>query len=616
VRAKRVKCARRGVWAAGFLALAACGQAAPRAEAPPRPVVTIPLSRMAPSPPLAVTGVAEPYREAEVSFEVSGRITRLLDVGRTVEVTTMLKEGAEDDGGPDVLEHVGEVLAEIDKTSYRQRLQAAQLRLATARAGLEAQKLDLEQVAPKTVARAQAQRDSAETQIASARASVQSAESSRATTAADLARSVQLLRDKQISKAEFDQVQNAHDTAVANLAKAEAGLRSAEQQLEGYEASLAEAKASLDLKAANVGQTQAQIAEIAVSVAQAETDLERCTLRAPFGGRITAIHASQGDFVAAGRPVLRLTLIDPMKVSVTVSADRERLILPGSHARVRPKEFADFDTQYEELFGTVFEKGAVADPATRTFRIEVMVRNARRRVAGDAEQGLTRIGFREILPAVERRFGEGGPLFVCRECCLHEGQKHALYRLKGGKFAQPRPARLFEGRLDLERVEVLPHADGPADFMQILNWSFQRVEAAPGFTLENGDLFVNFDRDDLTAASIEQGAVFDRFEWAIRPGDLVPVTFDVERRPEGFWVPDDAIRVQGEQRSVFAVEDGKAREIPVSVHESSGRLRRIEGAGLEVGRRLVVLGVHYVFDGADVTVAREGNLDTYTGQAR
>ena len=30
------------------------------------------------------------------------------------------------------------------------------------------------------------------------------------------------------------------------------------------------------------------------------------------------------------------------------------------------------------LNGTVFEKGAVADPATRTFRIEIMVRNARR----------------------------------------------------------------------------------------------------------------------------------------------------------------------------------------------------------------------------------------------
>ncbi|MDJ0522866.1 MAG: HlyD family efflux transporter periplasmic adaptor subunit [Planctomycetota bacterium] len=610
-----------------LLALGACGGDVPPPETPARPVVTMPLEVLAPNPPLVLTGVAEPYREAEVSFEVSGRITFILDVGRTVQVNTTTRKGQEGNMAPEALGHRREVIAQIDDTAYRQRRDAAKLKLETALQGLKAQQLDLDEVAPAAVRRAEAQSEAAESEITSARASVASAESTKNTAGADLERNRKLLRDRQIPKAEFDQFQNAYDTAVANLQKAKASVQAAEQQLQALEATLTEAEAALRLKKVEVDQTNAQIAELRNALKQAQTDLDHCKLEAPFGGRITKIHASQGDFVAAGTPVLSLTLIDPIKVSVTVSADRERQIQPGSYATVTPAPTKnpepDADDEKEEdeavqLFGTVFEKGAVADPATRTFRIDVMVRNARRNRAKTGENGLTRIGFRQILPAVERHHDEGGPLYVCRECVATEKDtgKQVLYRLKGGKFARPRPAEMFEGRLDLERVEVNPIDGGPENFMQILNWSFQRMDPVEGYSIDYGDLFVRFEPPDVTLASIERGAVFDRYDWAIRPGDLVPVVFEGKASPRGIWVPDDAIRVENEKRSVFVVENGKARAVPVSVHESVGRLRRIEGEALKAGLRVVVVGMHYVHDGADVAVSKEASLSTLMGQGR
>jgi hypothetical protein len=54
---------------------------------------------------------------------------------------------------------------------------------------------------------------------------------------------------------------------------------------------------------------------------------------------------------------------------------------------------------------------------------------------------------------------------------------------------------------------------------------------------------------------------------------------------------------------VFVVESGIARARPVSVHESYGELRRVEGEGIATGSEVIVGGVHYVSDGQPVIVA-------------
>lgn len=86
---------------------------------------------------------------------------------------------------------------------------------------------------------------------------------------------------------------------------------------------------------------------------------EEGILLAPFSGRITSVHVTQGTVVAAGVPVVTLTLMD--RVQVEVSADDERAIQTGDRAIIYPQHPRHGGRQVP-VNAIVFEKSAVADP--------------------------------------------------------------------------------------------------------------------------------------------------------------------------------------------------------------------------------------------------------------
>ena len=94
----------------------------------------------------------------------------------------------------------------------------------------------------------------------------------------------------------------------------------------------------------------------------------------------------------------------------------------------------------------------------------------------------------------------------------------------------------------------------------------------------------------------------------LRPGDLVPVRFLLDTTAAGFYVPVDAITLIENRHVVFAVEEGKARRKEVTVHDTYGEFRRIEGAGLQPDLPIIVGGVHYVSDGQPVSIVRQESL--------
>ena len=103
-----------------------------------------------------------------------------------------------------------------------------------------------------------------------------------------------------------------------------------------------------------------------------------------------------------------------------------------------------------------------------------------------------------------------------------------------------------------------------------------------------------------------KGAVMSAFDWVIRPGDIVPVSFDLGELPAGFYVPVEAILTLNGAASVFVVgEGGRARSIPVTLHETVGLQRRIEGNGLEDGMRVILEGLHYVGEGDRLRVVQK-----------
>ena len=248
--------------------------------------------------------------------------------------------------------------------------------------------------------------------------------------------------------------------------------------------------------------------------------------------------------------------------------------------------------------GLVFEKDSVAHPELRTFRIDLIVRNERRRVdqLNPEWKGLPVVQF--LLPAVRQYQSEEGPLHVPVDSVYRENGETYVLRLSGVAMNSG-GSRSAVGKHIPEKIPVVLGNE----YYTVIKWNFRSLT-------ESGDLR----EGDFLAIDPQpehlDGLVIGRPEWLFRPGDLVPVSFRRTSPPRGFYVPIKAIGIADGAPVVFIAEDGIARAVPVTVHETHRELRQIEGAGIQSGNQIIVGGVHYVSDGQPVTItARTGSQE-------
>ena len=107
-----------------------------------------------------------------------------------------------------------------------------------------------------------------------------------------------------------------------------------------------------------------------VALRQAELQLERTRVIAPFAGRVADLMIVEGEYVTAGTELLTVVDLDPIKVEVQVLEAELGFLSEGRQAEVT---FAAFP-------GTVF-RGAIetinplVDPESRTGRVTVLLNN-------------------------------------------------------------------------------------------------------------------------------------------------------------------------------------------------------------------------------------------------
>ena len=548
--------------------LVSCGGSeGPDPEPATVPVTVITLQRESPALAGRLAGLAEPYRAEAVGFEVAGRVDFVSDVGMELAGPTLAGDGR-------VLEE-GELIARLDSQRYAQALESARLAVESGRRRLEAQQLEVD-----TVARSQLAQATAEQQVALEDVNRAQADADFART--ELTRQSQLLAEGVVAQAEVDRAQRDLDSATAALEAARSGLIAAE-------AAVAQAEDNIRLQEAAAEQIRAEIAEQEQRVVQAETDLDDCRLSAPFTGRITERHVGRGAYATQGSPVVTLTMMDPIKVVLMLSAEKSRRVLPGTQAQIFPRNLESF-TGEEALYGVVFEKAEVADTETRTFRVEVIARNVRRSPYVSRGDGGQAAAIDRVMPVLTREAGAEGALFVHPRCFLEEDGRSFVLRIPGVKLGLESTADL-RGIIQPEKLPVTPEAE-----FFTMRMSFQKVSSSA--SLKAGDVLIMDPRPEQLG-----GAAMAGYDWAIRPGDLVPVVLEVGSAPEGFYVPVEAIATLNGEASVFVVgEDGRARQVTVSLHESQGLARRIEGPDLTDGARIVLEGIHYVQDGDLVRV--------------
>lgn len=169
-------------------------------------------------------------------------------------------------------------------------------------------------------------------------------------------------------------------------------------------------------------------------VANTEKNIE---MRSPIAGVVTARNYEPGDLLAQ-LPVLQVMQIDRLKVMVNISEQFFANVKVGMPVELKVDIFPD-----QTFTGTVSLISPALDPATRTFRVEVKVPNAKRTLRpGMFARTIFNMGQKEgvMVPdvAVQKQVGTADRF---------------LYVIKNDTLAERR------------RVEVGRHVDGRVDVL-------------------------------------------------------------------------------------------------------------------------------------------------------
>ncbi|MEM1330943.1 MAG: HlyD family efflux transporter periplasmic adaptor subunit [Planctomycetota bacterium] len=553
-------------------------------SSPPKPVEVQLLEVGVPRAETIIAAVVEPYRQSDTSFDVSGLLTKVIDRGEAVEGPQYdgLGELLIDGQGSYVSE--GAVLARLDDTRFRQAVASAELAIASTDRQIDALKVELDQVFPARLENAEASAAAAAAEVASSRESVTAAEAELELARTTVVRDRVLIRSGAIAQSVLDESESSFRTAAADLAAARASLDASLQSERSSKASASETRADFQVRRADLASLVATRSELENDLDQAITDLESCVLRAPFSGRITDRYAERGSYVAAGSPIVELTMEDAVKVVLTVSADQERRLVLGSQLPVYA-DALDSSGDPERYMATIFEKSGVADSGTRTFRVGLILPNPALDLGLEAEPS-ARASVDDLFPVMNLPGSVRDGLYVhVRSVLESDGATHVL--------VLPKPSGTSSG----ERVMLVPRAvrvELLDDWDQLDTETLRRVSAESRLAL--GDVLV-LDPEPADLQGVRVGTV----RYALRPGDVVRVGVNASLPEEGFWLPSTAVVSRTGDTFVFGVREGVAREVPVDLFEVSGSFRRVSSPELEPGLPIVVRGMQYLADGDSVS---------------
>jgi RND family efflux transporter MFP subunit len=179
---------------------------------------------------------------------------------------------------------------------------------------------------------------------------------------------------------ERDAAAAARDTAKAQLDAAKAEYDNAEREAKRltdlFEQRVAPEKEYQDaltrrnFAAAMVATRTAQVAEKTAEAERLETMVKKATTHSPLLGVIARRHVEVGQWIEKGAAVADLLQLDPLFVEVNVPEEVITRVAKGDPAQVR------IDAMGQGSFtGTVDQILPQADPASRTFRVKILLPN-------------------------------------------------------------------------------------------------------------------------------------------------------------------------------------------------------------------------------------------------
>ena len=235
------------------------------------------------------TGTINPISTVVVGSQVSGQVLEIL-----ADFNTQVQ--------------AGQILARLDPTQVKARLDGARADLANVRAGRQVQEAQIEQ-SRADIARAEAARLDAVAKLAQVQAQLADAERI-------------LARQNDLGTRGFA-AQAAIDTARATAEAQRAARDSARAQIASAEASKQSIEAGLRVAQATLGTFDAQIMQREAVVRQIEVDLANTEIKSPVVGTVVQRQVELGQTVAASlqTPTLFLVAQDLSSMEIYANVD-------------------------------------------------------------------------------------------------------------------------------------------------------------------------------------------------------------------------------------------------------------------------------------------------------
>ncbi len=306
------------------------------------------------------TGTLEARIRATISPKISGRIAAVLvDQGDLVQA--------------------GQPLIRLDDDDLRQQVKIAEATIASAEASRSRIEAEKEQ-----------------------------SQSALTQTKAEFARQEALLNSNSISRSEFDKTREAYEIAQSGIARANASVQEADQQI-------ALARETLKYHEARLTDTQ---------------------VLAPFNGLIIRRQRDAGSIAMPGTPVLEMISLDELWISAWVDETEMDALRPEQPARVVFRSHPD-----TKFVGTVARLGKQSDRETREFIVDVRVQQLPENWA---------IGQRaEVFVETSR---QDNCLVIPENFLIRDQDQLGVYRIEDG-YAQWQPVEI--GLTGNGQVEVL-----------------------------------------------------------------------------------------------------------------------------------------------------------------
>jgi RND family efflux transporter MFP subunit len=263
----------------------------------------------------SLPGTVEASRRVELRFRVAGLLTKF-----PVKEGQRVKEG--------------DLIAQLRQDEFKARLKTLQGELDQARASLRALRAGER---PEEIRRREAQLRAAQSRLANARSVYE--------------RNARLVRDRVVSRQEYEQSESAYRVAQEEHT---AALKSLNQATAGREE--------------DVEAMEAQVRGLEGRLVEAQIQLGDATLLAPYDGVIAQRFVDEGQNITANDRVVQFQDVDEVDIAVdvpeTVMAEIQLADIERLSAELSAAPGVEFPVQIREV-------AQVADPVTQTFNVRV-----------------------------------------------------------------------------------------------------------------------------------------------------------------------------------------------------------------------------------------------------